>query len=326
VTHATKPAGGLVSSPDDDRLAVPTAEAWRAMTPEQRLDLQVAINEALTVPAELMSEGQPHRKAKSRALDALGLHFRTIGRNVYLAEELAVLYPGERAFSPDILAVLDVPQLEDDERMAWVVVDEGKGPDLVLEVLHRGDRQKDLVENVERYARLGIAEYFVYDRARQQIHGFSLVPGAARYQRKIPQGGHYRSNVLGIDLAILGDSLRFLSGEATLPVSADLIDRLRGLQENLEAKAQEAQASAEQAQASAEQAQASAEQALAGLREAILTILELRAITCPDEARARIASCADPALLRQWSSRARTAARVEEIFAPVVPPSAPGDS
>jgi Uma2 family endonuclease len=75
-----------------------------------------------------------------------------------------------------VLAVLDVPQPEDDERMAWVVADEGKGLDLVLEVLHHADRNKDLVENVERYARLGIPEYFVYDRARQRIHGHRRSP------------------------------------------------------------------------------------------------------------------------------------------------------
>ncbi|MEO5730481.1 MAG: hypothetical protein ABI134_31750, partial [Byssovorax sp.] len=85
---------------------VPTVEAWRAMTPAERERVQVEINAALTASVDVMSEGQPHKKAKSRTIDALGLHFRTIGRTVYLAEELAVLYPGEKPFSPDILAVL----------------------------------------------------------------------------------------------------------------------------------------------------------------------------------------------------------------------------
>lgn len=276
------------------------------MTPEARLRFQVEINAALTTPAGLMSEGQPHRRAKARAIDALGLHFKTIGRTVYLAEELAVLYPGAKPFSPDILAVLDVEQPEDDERMAWVVADEGKGPDLVLEVLHRGDRDKDLVENVERYAQLGIAEYFVYDRARQQIHGYRLpAHDALRYQRIVPQLGHYRSGVLGLDLSIIDDNLRFLSGEATLPVSADLIGRLQGMMGSLEAKA--------------EQAQAQTDEALVGLREGLLTILDLRGLSCPAEARARIDACAEPALLRRWMSRAKLVSAVEEIFADGAP-------
>jgi len=314
---------GLVPPPQD-LPAAPTAEAWRAMTPDEQLDFLVAVNEALTVPAALMTEGRRHKKAKSSAIDALGLHFRTIGRTVYLAEEMAVLYPGERPFSPDVLAVLDVEEPEDDARMAWVVVDEGKGPDFVLEVLHRGDRDKDLVENVELYARLGIPEYFVYDRARQHIHGWHLVPGASRYERKVPQLGHYRSSVLGVDLAILDDTLRFLSGEAPLPLSAELIGRLRGIQENLEAKAEQAEAKAEQAEAKAEQAEVKAEQAEAkGLGEAVLALLQARAIPVSDEARARLGSCAETSTLRRWMRRATTAAGTDEVFAGEAPATGP---
>jgi Uma2 family endonuclease len=288
-------------------------EAWRALPPAERLRLQVEYNGALSASADVMGEGRPHKKAKSSAIDALGLHFKTIGRTVYLAEELTVLYPGEKPFSPDILAVIDVEQPEDDERMAWVVADEGKGPDLVIEVLYRGDRDKDLVENVERYARLGVAEYFVYDRLRQQIHGFRLIsPDATRYQRILPQLGHYRSGVLGLDLVILDDNLRFLSGEATLPVSADLIGRLQGMMESLGTKAQEAQEQADQTRARADQA-------LQGLREGLLAILEVRGISCSDEARARIDACAEPSTLRRWLSRAKTVGRVDEIFSPDTP-------
>src|SRR4051812_29844065 len=96
--------------PPGSPLAVPTTEVWRAMTPEERLDFQVRILDALSDPQCRMSEGRPHKRAKSRALDALHLHFRTTGRVIYLAEEMAVLYPGRDAFSPDILAARDVPQ------------------------------------------------------------------------------------------------------------------------------------------------------------------------------------------------------------------------
>src|SRR5205807_606247 len=112
----------------------------------------------------------PHKQAKGEVVDTLSLHFGSTGRVIYLAEDMAVLYPGEEAFSPDVLAVLDVPQQDDDPRMAWVVTEERRGLDLALEVLHRGNRDKDLVGNVDRYARLGIPEYFVYDRMRQQLH------------------------------------------------------------------------------------------------------------------------------------------------------------
>jgi Uma2 family endonuclease len=280
----------------------PTAEAWHAMTPAERERLLVEILDALSDPQSAMSEGQPHKKAKGRALDMLTLHFGSTGRAIYLAEELAVLYPGEEVFVPDILAVPDVPQPEEDPRMAWVVAEEGKGLDLVLEVLHQGDRRKDLVDNVERYAHLGIPEYFVYDRLRQQIHGHRLpAAGAQRYQRIVPQAGLYRSTVLGLDLAIMGGRLRFFYGMSELFGTADLIGRLKGMVEDLATKA--------------DQAQTQADQALASLRQAILALLEARQLPCPEQARARLLACADPSTLQRWLLRATTASSLEEVLA-----------
>src|SRR5262245_58581776 len=125
----------------------PTVEAWRAMAPAERERFLLEVLDALSDPQSAMSEGRPHKKIKTRALDMLGLHFKAMGRIVYLAEEMAVVYPGEEVFAPDLLAVVGVEEPEEDERMAWVVADEGKGLDVVLEIVHRGDRDKDLVQN-----------------------------------------------------------------------------------------------------------------------------------------------------------------------------------
>jgi Uma2 family endonuclease len=261
------------------------------MTPAARERFLLEVIDALSDVRITMSEGRPHKRAKSRAADMLGLHFKKLGRVVYVAEELAVVYPGEPSFTPDVLAVLDVPQPDDDPRMAWVVADEGKGLDFVLEVLDRGDRRKDLVENVERYGRIGVPEYFVYDRANQRLIGHRLTSGgvgvgAARYERVVPQGGRYTSLVLGLDLAIQGGTLRFFQGMSELFGSDDLIGRLTGMVESLEAKA--------------EVAATKAEQAVAGLRAGVLAALESRGIPCPDDARERIAVCEDPLILQAW--------------------------
>ena len=314
----------------------PSVEEWRAMTPAARERFLVNVNEALSDPQNTMGEGRPHKKAKTRALDMLGLHFRAMGRVVYLAEEMSVVYPGEPVFTPDLLAVDGVEEPEDDERMAWVVADEGRGLDLVIEVLHTGDRNKDLVANVERYARLGIPEYFVYDRARQQILGYRLVAaGGARYQRIVPQSGRYTSSMLGLDLALQGGKLRFFQGMAELFGTSDLIGRLTGMMAELEmkadeatakaeqatataeqatAKAEQATAKAEQAAATAEQAAATAEQAIVAMRTTIVTLLEARGIACPDDARARIASGDDVPTLQRWLLRAATAAAADAVF------------
>jgi Uma2 family endonuclease len=310
---ATKP-NASASSPA--KLPVgPSEEAWRAMTPIERESFLIEVNAALSDPRSAMSEGRPHKKAKTRALDLLGLHFRAMGRVVYLAEEMAVVYPGEEVFTPDLLAVVGVEEPEDDERMAWVVTDEGKGLDVVLEVLHRGDREKDLVLNVERYARLGIPEYFVYDRARQQILGYRLPDaGASRYQRIVPQSGRYSSIVLGIDLAIQGGKMRFYQGMAELFGTSDLIGRLTGMMEELEAKAEQATVKAEQATVKAEQATVEAEQARAGLRDAIVALLGARGIPCPDEVSARVSSCEDLPTLRRWLLRSTAASTAADVF------------
>ncbi|MEP7120919.1 MAG: Uma2 family endonuclease [Byssovorax sp.] len=293
----------------------PTEEAWRAMRPAARESFLLRVLDALSDPASAMTEGRRHKKAKTRTIDALGLHFSTIGRAVYLAEEMAVMYPGEAVFSPDVLAVVDVVEPEDDARMAWVVADEGKGLDLVIEVLHHGSRSKDLIDNVERYSKLGIPEYFVYDRLHQLIYGYRLTgERARRYQRIVPQFGRHASGVLGLDLGIEGGALRFFNGTAELPGSGDLIGRLNRMVTDLEARAEEAATQAMQAQEQATQAQEQATQALTALREGIAALLGKRGLACSDAARATLASCSDATTLQRWLFRAMSAATADEVF------------
>jgi Uma2 family endonuclease len=264
----------------------PTAEVWSSMSADARDAFLVQVLDALNDPNAVMGEGRPHWLAKSRVLDAMSLHFDALKRVIYLAEELPLLYPGERPFVPDVLAVLDVPQSEDDERLGWVVAQEGRGLDWVLEVLHRGDRKKDLVENVERYAHLGIPEYFVYDRENQQVLGYRLSQrGSGRYLRIVPQLGRVPSAVLGLDLAVVGGKLQLFHGMAEVFGTGQLLGRLRGMMSDLEVRASEADGRALQADGRALQADGRASQAEDALREAILALLEARGIDMPESAR-----------------------------------------
>jgi len=280
----------------------PSVEAWRAMSPEARMRFHEEVIAALSDPRLTMGDGRPHFNAKRRATDRLRRHFDALRRVIYLAEEMNVLYPGERAFCPDILAVLDVAETEDDDRMGWVVADEGRGIDLAIEVVYEGNRKKDLVDNVERYARLGIPEYFVYDRKNQELRGYRLpTPDARRYQRIVPQGGRHASGVLGLDLAIVDGRLEFFYGMAAIFGTEDLIGRLQGMMHSLEAKA--------------EQARTEADRALASLQDSLIAIAAARQIPCSDDERARIRDCDDPAMLQRFLVRAVTAGSMAEILA-----------
>jgi Uma2 family endonuclease len=203
---------------------------WERLTPEQRR--AVVDQLPAEVPFELfMPEGDPHRKAKTGAVGALDRFFRQIGRKVYVSSELAVYYPKEPRFAPDVLAVCDVEPVD---RMKWVVADEGKGLDFVLEVHVAGDFVKDSTTNVVRYARLGIPEYFLFDGARAMLWGYRLpAPGAKSYQPILAQIGKYHSRGLGLDLAVRQNRLRFFIGGAPLPEELELVDELQTLTDEL---------------------------------------------------------------------------------------------
>lgn len=210
----------------------------------------------------------------------LGDFFERVGRRIWLACELPVLYPDEAPLAPDLIAVAEMEDPgDDDSRMAWVVAEEGRSVDLAMEITYRSRRQKDLVSNVARYARLGIPEYFVYDRLKQRLHGYRLAGVDTRYYQSIPQHrGLLRSAVLGLELGVVEGRLRFFYGDAQIPESRELIGRLdammaereRRLEEEiaLRREAEERAARADEAEARAaraEQAQAELERRLAAL-------------------------------------------------------------
>lgn len=209
-----------IVDPTDPR--APPQDVWDAMTAEERARVVASLPSEFSIDAQ-PPEGDPHRKPKERARDALDAFFKRIGRRVYVSSELATYYPDESTFCPDILAVLDV---ETHERTSWVVAEEGRGLDLVIEIHVHGDPKKDFELNVWRYARLGIPEYFVFDRPRARLSGWRLRPGAREYERIMPQAGRFASEVLGLDLVVEGTALRLWSGTAPLLFMDELVDKL----------------------------------------------------------------------------------------------------
>jgi Uma2 family endonuclease len=182
-------------------------------------------------------EGDLHLRAKIGALTALRGYFARQRRQVYLAAELPVYYPGEPRFAPDLMVVFD---REDVPRSKWVVSAEGKGLDWVLEVHAGGDRKKDAELNVARYARLGVPEYFLYDRARNRLAAYRLAtPEATSYTAILPNHGRYESRVLGLDVQVEQDRLRFYAGTALLLESEEFIERLQTMADDAQRRAEE---------------------------------------------------------------------------------------
>jgi Uma2 family endonuclease len=213
----------------------PSAEEWAALSPEGRAAVVAALPGEVTYDEIAMPEGDRHSKAKARALDALRGYFSRQQRRVYLAQELPTYYPAEPRFAPDLLAVLEV---EDVDRDKWVVSAEGKGLDWVLEVHVGGDRKKDAERNVARYARVGIPEYFLYDRARNRLVAYRLAsPDARVYTPIIPNHGRYESAVLGLEVQVEADRLRFYAGTALLLESEELIARVQAMYDDVQRRA-----------------------------------------------------------------------------------------
>lgn len=211
----------------------PSRSVWEQLDDAERKRVVDSLPSEL--PRASPPEGDPHRLPKKGALESLEEYFRRRGRSVYLSSELPVYYPDEPVFAPDLLAVLDV---ETHPRERWVVAAEARGLDFVLEIHVSGERQKDLAHNVERYARLGIPEYFVFVPRRSRLIGHALLD-EARYESVVPQGGLWASRVLGLNLAIEGDRLRFYHGNAPLPDAREWIDKLSTMVDEALSRAEE---------------------------------------------------------------------------------------
>ncbi|HYO56645.1 Uma2 family endonuclease [Archangium sp.] len=207
------------------------------MSMEEREQVVESLPAEVTWDEMAMPEGDLHYEGKRQALDALRGYFKQQRRRVYVGAELPIYYPGERRFAPDLLVVLDA---ETHPRGKWVVSQEGKGLDWVMEVHVGGDRKKDAEYNVRRYARLGIPEYFIYDRARERLEAYRLPsPKAREYERMESRQGRYTSEVLGLDLQLEGGRLRFWAGRALLLESEEMNERLREMLDGVQRRVDE---------------------------------------------------------------------------------------
>src|SRR5712691_3468841 len=127
-------------------------------------------------------ETQRHASQMQLLIDPLRLYWEDrqnvyVGGNMFIYFSLAqVRNQGFRG--PDFFAVLDVSKRE---RKSWVVWEEGKGPDVVIELLSESTAAQDKGEKKEIYQNcLRVPEYFWFDPFTAEWAGFGLRDG--RYE------------------------------------------------------------------------------------------------------------------------------------------------
>lgn len=210
------------SSDKSNPLLVPTIEEWETMTLMEQQKVEDRIIEALDSQTEFMGETTDHFDIRSFATQLLRRFYSEQNKQVFVASDLYTLYPGEEAFYPDLLVVFNVP---DHSRSSWIVANEKRGLDFVLEILSKKTRQNDQVRKLNLYARVGIPEYFMFDPERFLLNGYRL---DGNIYREIPRDekGIFSSQ---LQLYLKNDDvqLRFCVQEGVeIPFSEEIIATL----------------------------------------------------------------------------------------------------
>ena len=177
---------------------------------------------------------------------------------------------------PDLLVAFGVDPEAYRRSNAYVISEQGKAPDLVMEVVSPSSGRTDRVEKRDDYAALGIPEYWRFDErgrvSEERLAGDRLVEG--RYE-PIPIET-VSDGVLQGYSAVLGLNLRWSDGELLFydPTTGRPIASLED--ERQARAAAESRADTEQARAEAEREGRSAAESRAEAAEARIRELEER--------------------------------------------------
>jgi Uma2 family endonuclease len=160
---------------------------------------------------------------------------------------------------PDVFVVLNTSRRI---RKSWVVWQEGKLPDVVIELLSDRTRHIDRGEKMRIYSRLWkTPEYYLYDPLSHQFEGYRL-DAHGKYQRIEPEpGGDLECRWLGLKLGIRygsfeGDQthwLRWLDRKGNVLPSAE--ELARAATGKLKGAKRQAQTAKRQAQTAKRQAE-----------------------------------------------------------------------
>jgi Uma2 family endonuclease len=203
-----------------------------------------------------MAETDLHRILMTVLIQTLEAYYASNPR-VYVSGNLLIFYERgnrRRHVSPDVFVVKGIPKHPRDNYLLW---QEGKGPDMVIELTSRTTREEDLETKYELYQeRLEVKEYFLFDPREEYLdpalEGYRLRQGGYRLIR--PVNGRLPSQVLGLHLERAGTDLR-LWNPATgvwVPTPAETLKQIEEARQHAEAARRRAEEGRQQAEAEAE--------------------------------------------------------------------------
>lgn len=196
---------------------------------------------------EPMAVSDLHRLILTRLLEILDTHFAE-KPEVYVSGDILMYYlegDPRKSISLDVLVAFGLGKKL---RRTYLVWNEGKVPDFVMEFSSKNTYRNDLGHKKELYALLGIQDYFLYDAEGlylpSPLMGFTLVDGTYVPISEDVDGGLH-SSVLALDFHVSNEGL-------------DVYDPVANAW--LQTPAEAAAARAETAEARAETAEAEAAQ------------------------------------------------------------------
>ena len=185
-------------------------------------------------PDEMTSYDKLHKTGNSYLL---AQHFGNDGRTLVEADRWIVpdrVFNRSRARRPDLLVAFDVDPAAYKASNGYVVSDQGKPPDWVLEVASVSTAEIDVGEKRLYYAALGIGEYWRFDETEEyhgaRLAGEWLVDGeyVALDIEELPDGslqGH--SAALGLNIRWEHGELVFQDPATGRPITSLADERAR---------------------------------------------------------------------------------------------------
>ncbi len=191
------------------------------------------------------SDGQPmgetdlHRDQMMDLISTLEVHFEEV-HDTYVSGNILLYYVEgnpRKHISPDVLVVHGIPKVKRETYRVW---DEGKAPDLVIEVTSKSTRAEDLGDKKGLYAFLGVQEYVLFDPRKEylepRLRSYRLV--GEEYTRVV---GRLISEATGLEFRVVDEQLRLFEVK-----SGRMLPTPRERANEAEKRALEAEARAEQ--------------------------------------------------------------------------------